>query len=57
MSGRWKGVLASQGTISVCTFRSYCVSAGDWIQGWRGFTCGVGFMGRQCQVRLEDLTS
>jgi len=26
------------------------------IQGQHGFMCGIGFMGRQCQVRLEDLT-
>ena len=33
------------------------VGVGDWIQGWRGFTCSVGFMGGHCQVRLEDLMS
>jgi len=30
MSGQWKGVLVSQGTIRACTFWSYCVSIGGW---------------------------
>jgi len=30
MSGRWKGVLASQGTISACIFWSYCAGIGGW---------------------------
>jgi len=39
-------------------FSEFIVSALEvGIQGQHGFTCSVGFMGRRCQMSLEDLTS
>ena len=38
-------------------FRVIVLALEVGIQGWHGFMCSIGFMGRQCQVSLEDLTS